>query len=137
MHSLTTYLARCGSVCVVSIIQAPQVRAVSLTDPSWSDVNGVLWSVVELNIGIVSECLPTLRPISSYMFQGHRQMIPKMKNSATSRESPGIRLRGFNKSSTGEGYGELRTSPDLRGLVHPDMSRKHESDRDVYSPREA
>ena len=64
-------------------------------------------------------------------------MIPKMKNSATSRESPGIRLRGFNKSSTGEGYGELRTSPDLRGLAHPDTSRKHESDWDVSSPREA
>lgn len=64
-------------------------------------------------------------------------MIPKMKNSATSRESPGIRLRGFNKSSPGEGYGELRTSPDLRALAHPDMSRKHESDLDVYSPREA
>lgn len=64
-------------------------------------------------------------------------MIPKLKNSATSRESPGIRLRGFNKSSTGEGYGELRTSPDLRGLVHPDMSRKHESDWDVCAPREA
>lgn len=64
-------------------------------------------------------------------------MIPKMKNSATSHESPGIRIRGFNKSSTGEGYGELRTSPDLRGLVHPDMSRKHESDCDAHSPREA
>ena len=64
-------------------------------------------------------------------------MIPKMKNSETSRESPGIRLRGFNKSSTGEGYGELRASPDLRGLAHPDTSRNHESDWDVYSPREA
>lgn len=119
------------SVCVVSIIRLPQVRDVSLTDPSWSDVNGVVWSVVELNIGIVSACLPTLRPIF------HRRKVPKSKNTAACHDSPAIRLRGFNKSSTGEGYGELRTSADLQGLVHPDAYGKHERDWEIYSPQKA
>ena len=130
-------IERCGSVCVVSIIRAPQVRAVSLSDPSWSDVNGIVWSVVELNIGIVSACLPTLRPVFGCIFQGHRHVVPKIKNSATSYEMPDIRLRGFNKSSTGEGYGELRTSADLQGLVHPERSREYESDWEVCSPQKS
>ncbi len=96
-----------------------------------------MWSVVELNIGIVSACLPTLRPVFSYVFRGRPQLGTKIKNSAASHESPGIRLRGFNKSSTGEGYGELRTSADLQGLVHPDGSSKYQRDWEVYSPRKA
>ena len=71
------------------------------------------------------------------MFQGHRQLVPKIKNSATSYESPNIRLRGFNKSSTGEGYGQLRTSADLQGLVHSDRSRDYESDWEVQSLQKA
>lgn len=64
-------------------------------------------------------------------------MVSKLKNSATSRENSDIRLRGFNKSSTGEDHGELRTSADLQGLVHPDRSREYEIDRDINSPRKA
>ena len=96
-------------------------------------MNGVVWSIVELNIGIVSACLPTLRPIFTGMFQGHRQLVPKIKNSAISYENPDIRLGGFNKSSTGEGYGQLRTSADLQGLVHSDRSREYESDWEAQS----
>ncbi|MCJ1232295.1 hypothetical protein MMC14_000244 [Varicellaria rhodocarpa] len=59
-----------GFVCVVSIIRIPQVRSVSLTDPAWSDVSGSIWSIVETNIGLVSACLPTLRPLYSYLFHG-------------------------------------------------------------------
>ena len=64
-------------------------------------------------------------------------MISKLKNSVTSRETTDIRLRSFNKPSTGEGYGELRTSADLQGLVHPGGSREYESGGDVYSSHKA
>ena len=124
-------IERWDSVCVVSIIRTPQVRAVSLIDPSWSDVNGVVWSVVELNIGIVSACLPTLRPLFTCISQRHCQAVSKLKNSATSHESPNIRLRYFNKSSKEEGYGELGTPADLQELVRPNSSREYASDWEV------
>ena len=98
-------------------------------------MNGVIWSVVELNIGIVSACLPTLRPICSYIFQGYRQAIQKKKNAGTPHENPGIRLRGFNIPSAGEGYGKLGASADLQGLVHPEIAHGYANDWDVYSPR--
>ncbi len=50
------------SVCIASIIRAFYVGRISLTDPSWSDALGAMWTVVELSLGVVSACLPTLRP---------------------------------------------------------------------------
>ena len=54
----------------MSVIRVPAIAHISLTDPSWSDVYGAIWSVVELNVGIVSACLPTLRPLFIYLFEG-------------------------------------------------------------------
>ena len=51
------------SVCIASIIRAVYVGQISLTDPSWSDALGAMWTVVELSLGVVSACLPTLRPL--------------------------------------------------------------------------
>ena len=67
------------SVCVASVIRVPYIARMSLEDPSWSDVYGAIWSIVELNLGIVSACLPTLRPLFLHIFRGgysstsHRQ----------------------------------------------------------------
>ena len=58
------------SVCIASVIRVPYVAQISLLDPSWSDVNGAIWSIVELNVGIVSACLPTLRPLFLHVFHG-------------------------------------------------------------------
>lgn len=58
------------SVCVASVIRVPYIAHISLVDPSWSDIDGVIWSVVELNLGIVSACLPTLRLLVIHVFHG-------------------------------------------------------------------
>ena len=34
------------------------------------DVGEFIWSTVELNVAIVSACLPTLRPLFLHVFQG-------------------------------------------------------------------
>lgn len=118
---------RRGSVCVVSIIRAPEVRDVSLTDPSWSDVDGIVWSMVELNIGIVSGCLPTLRPVFVCLFRGRRQTIAQAKNSATSGNSRSIRLHGLNRPPIGEDCQELKAPANADNFV--------ELDRDNGYPR--
>lgn len=58
------------SVCVASIIRVPYIARLSLVDQTWFDVNGFIWSAVELNVAIVSACLPTLRPLFFHVFQG-------------------------------------------------------------------
>ena len=75
------------SVCVASVIRVPYIARVSLLDPSWSDVYGAIWSIVELNLGIVSACLPTLRPLFLHVFHDGY--------GSTSRRQP------VNKKSTG------------------------------------
>ena len=79
------------SVCLASVIRVPYIAHMSLVDASWSDVNGGIWTVVELNLGIVSACLPTLRPLFLHVFHGgytanaHRQK-PLEKPSMVARD---------------------------------------------------
>ena len=91
------------SVCVVSIIGAPQVRDVSLTDPSWSDVDGIIWSIVELNVGVVSACLPALRPLFNYLSKGRSSPDSHVKQDTLSSDSTTIKLRSFHKNWSSRG----------------------------------
>lgn len=82
------------SVCLASIIRVPYVSHMSLVDASWSDVYGSIWTVVELNLGIVSACLPTLRPLFLHVFHGgytaraNRQKLPEKPSMVAGNESP-------------------------------------------------
>lgn len=81
------------SVCVASVIRVPYIAHTSLVDPSWSDVGGATWSIVELNLAIVSACLPTLRPLFLRVFHGgykagsNSQMLRKMPRMNAEDES--------------------------------------------------
>ncbi|KAL1856022.1 hypothetical protein Plec18167_000355 [Paecilomyces lecythidis] len=59
-----------GLVCVVSMCRAGYVHQVSLTDPSWDDVDTVILSAVENCAGVLSACLPTTLPIWRYLRHG-------------------------------------------------------------------
>lgn len=84
------------SVCLASIIRVPYISHMSLVDASWSDVYGGIWTVVELNLGIVSACLPTLRPLFLHVFHGgytapaNRQKLPGKPSMVAGNESPDV-----------------------------------------------
>ncbi|KAE9364036.1 hypothetical protein N431DRAFT_475032 [Stipitochalara longipes BDJ] len=51
-------------VCIVSILRLHTLKvAVETSDPTWDDEAAATWSALELNMGIVCSCLPTLRPL--------------------------------------------------------------------------
>ena len=53
-----------SSVCIVSIIRLPTLRAASMaTDPTWNNVSAALWTLTELNVAILCSSLPVLRPL--------------------------------------------------------------------------
>jgi len=54
-----------GLVCFASIYRTIVTHEISNTDPTWSDVSTDEWSIIELCIGILSACLPTMRPLFS------------------------------------------------------------------------
>ena len=62
--SLILYANSSRSVCIISILRlhTPKV-AVETSDPTWDDEAAATWSILELNMGIVCSCLPTLRPL--------------------------------------------------------------------------
>ena len=83
------------SVCVASIVRVPFIAHMSLVDQTWSDIDGFIWSLVELSLGIVSACLPTLRPLFLRVFHGGYPATPKCENS----DSPSPRRKMFEEDA--------------------------------------
>ena len=52
------------SVCVVSVLRLYALITLDRSqDPTWEQPATAYWSAIELNVGIVCGCLPTLRPL--------------------------------------------------------------------------
>ncbi|KAL8922146.1 MAG: hypothetical protein Q9208_005341 [Pyrenodesmia sp. 3 TL-2023] len=52
-------------VCIAGIVRIPLLAELNFADLSWSAVSVGVWVNVECNIGILSVCLPILRPLFS------------------------------------------------------------------------
>ncbi|KAL9043550.1 MAG: hypothetical protein Q9214_003268 [Letrouitia sp. 1 TL-2023] len=52
-----------GFVCVSAIVRIPLLTALKETDTTWTIVNAGIWINVECDLGIVSACLPVMRPL--------------------------------------------------------------------------
>ncbi|KAL8751681.1 MAG: hypothetical protein Q9184_005993 [Pyrenodesmia sp. 2 TL-2023] len=52
-------------VCIAGIVRIPLLAQLNFADLSWSAVSVGLWVDVECNIGILSVCLPILKPLFS------------------------------------------------------------------------
>lgn len=52
------------STCVISIIRIQTLRVAAETqDPTYDNAPAACWSFLELTIGVIAACLPTLRPL--------------------------------------------------------------------------
>jgi len=87
-------------VCVGSIVRTVYSSQVSLTDASWDNTKPAMWSAVEINLAIVSACLPTLRPLTVYLFRG--SYTGNTKSDTNSRSMP---LGVFKSVKTTQRYG--------------------------------
>jgi len=106
-----------GFVCFVSIYRATLVHTVSLLDPAWSDVNGALWSGIELAVAIISGNLPICRPLYNRVFNhgstnsGSRGVDPSTNNKSYPRLRP-----SNNANDTWAGHSNFeRLGPSVDG----------------------
>lgn len=53
------------SVCIAGIVRIPLLAELKLSDVTWTSIGVGVWINVECNIGILSACLPILRPLFS------------------------------------------------------------------------
>lgn len=73
----TTRAKKCGLVltfsvgactCIASLLRFVYVFKFQYQDPSWTIAYPVLWSCVEVSLGVVSVCLPSLNPWFTIIF---------------------------------------------------------------------
>ncbi|KAI4210361.1 MAG: hypothetical protein LQ351_006810 [Letrouitia transgressa] len=82
-------------VCIGSVYRARIVHRISARDATWSDIEPAIWAAVEIKIGIVSACLPTLRPVLNWIIHGSPLSANERRASdeTPSKEKPKRRLK--------------------------------------------
>ncbi|KAF7868661.1 hypothetical protein EAF04_005191 [Stromatinia cepivora] len=84
-----------GFVVVASGLRIYFMLKMDAMDITWSYVGVGLWSAVEIDVAVISACLPTLRPVLTYLVPS----ILRSKRSGTrplkgSKESGQIHVKG-------------------------------------------
>ncbi|KAH6642043.1 hypothetical protein C7974DRAFT_326944 [Boeremia exigua] len=70
-------------VCFASMYRIITItRLVSSPDISWAKSDVFIWSSVEPSVGIISGCLPTLRPLMLYILQSWFNFVPSDRSSS-------------------------------------------------------
>jgi hypothetical protein len=92
------------SVCFASLYRIITItHLVRTRDISWAKSDVFIWSSVEPSIGIISGCLPTLRPLMMYILEswfGHKPSTQKSSSNKSSRPYPLNTLETISKKRT-------------------------------------
>ncbi|KAI4201783.1 MAG: hypothetical protein LQ346_002094 [Caloplaca aetnensis] len=72
------------SVCVISIIRLVVLARLNHADLTWNYVNSAIWTAAEPCMGVVSACLPSLRPLVTLRLKG---TAPGIQNRSTTDRS--------------------------------------------------
>ncbi|KAJ4359435.1 hypothetical protein N0V95_002182 [Ascochyta clinopodiicola] len=80
-------------VCFASLYRIITIlRLVRSRDISWAKSDVFLWSSVEPSIGIISGCLPVLRPLMMKILESWFKFAPSTRNSSKQSKSSGFTL---------------------------------------------
>ncbi|KAF2825712.1 hypothetical protein CC86DRAFT_382720 [Ophiobolus disseminans] len=75
-------------VCFASLYRIITItRLVRTRDISWAKSDVFIWSSVEPSIGIISGCLPTLRPLMMHILESWFKFVPSTRKSASNKSS--------------------------------------------------
>lgn len=75
-NKMSSLIIECfASVCAVSIYRITVISRLSLVDGPWADVDPAIWSIVEVSVGILCACLPTLRPLANNVLKGSTRLL--------------------------------------------------------------
>ncbi|KAL2807800.1 hypothetical protein BJX63DRAFT_425109 [Aspergillus granulosus] len=115
-----------GFVCVATIVRIYTITKMkSSVDITWVIGDAMIWSNVEPCIGIVSACLPTLRPLLRHIphfrgFFSSNQQSENVRNSKSLNPSsgPGSMTASANRSA-------YRSGPSKRGHFRPEEDEIH------------
>lgn len=87
--------------CIISIYRIKTLKvAGDSTDPTWDNTGAAVWSFIELSIGVLAACLPTLRPLFALI-------LPRFFKSTVSGRTG--QYNGLSGKSTAKMYKRSRT----------------------------
>ncbi|KAL8866696.1 MAG: hypothetical protein Q9174_006145, partial [Haloplaca sp. 1 TL-2023] len=89
------------SVCIAGIVRLPLLSELQISDITWSSISVGLWINVECNIGILSACLPILRPLFSTKYP----TSPIARLNVLIRRWAGSISGSSSNNGNGNGYG--------------------------------
>ncbi|KAL2268980.1 hypothetical protein VTJ83DRAFT_3826 [Remersonia thermophila] len=118
--------------CAVSIYRIRTLGAAAVaTDPTWDNVDAATFSFLELSVGVVTVCLPTLRPFLARVMPGVFGHLLQ-QSSGGHRSGPG----GYGTGATGRGSRNPRrgasgvSASSLSGARSPVLKSKILSESD-------
>lgn len=74
--------------------------------------------MVELNVGIVNGCLPTLRPLFNARLRPSRGQVRLPENKDATYITPRVKLQSITRSLNPENYRELGATGYDAGSMH-------------------
>ncbi|KAF2995708.1 hypothetical protein E8E13_004129 [Curvularia kusanoi] len=129
-------------VCFASMYRIITItRLVRTTDISWAKSDVFIWSSVEPSIGIISGCLPTLRPLLLHILQSWFNYVPSERSSSKGSRSITLnpietigkkRTRKISKNDTlgGSQFTDLGDDGDVDEARRGQHSRAWRPDED-------
>ncbi|OJJ50368.1 hypothetical protein ASPZODRAFT_149708 [Penicilliopsis zonata CBS 506.65] len=85
-------------VTIVSAIRLSSlVNFANSTNPTWDEWDAAVWSTIEINVGIICACMPTMRVILVRLFP---RLMGSTRSDPRHYYESGSRSRGRNRSTT-------------------------------------
>jgi hypothetical protein len=111
-------------VVITSILRLHSLYVVSVaTDITWDNVGAATWSSIELNIGIICACLPTLRPLLIRVFprliDSTRGIISGTARPGTMPSKQSINQRNMRTFGTTSASSALKSHVNVEGGPWP------------------
>lgn len=101
---LTGIFVCAGFVCIISIIRLIVLSRLADVDVTWNYVNSAIWSAAEPSMGVISACIPSLRPLVSLLTRGTTRGVGVSKTTKTSAQdaSSGVSRMVWRSPRIGE-----------------------------------
>ncbi|KAL8818666.1 MAG: hypothetical protein Q9223_002739 [Gallowayella weberi] len=135
---LTGIFICAGFVCIISIIRLVVLGRLEHEDLTWNFVNSAIWSSAEPCMGVISACLPSLRPLVALITRGTHRAPKKGGANAQGTNSSGSsrivwRRRDISQSKAGQ-FSRLDDPTPPWGrhvIIKGGRDTEHGSDEDI------
>ncbi|CAD6589656.1 MAG: hypothetical protein ASARMPREDX12_003920 [Alectoria sarmentosa] len=120
--TLTAIFLLGAFICGAAIVRVWAIINIDQTDVTWSYVRPLIWSSVEISIGITCACLPTLQPLIQLCLGRRSLSNPSRRNPNAPNNNNNNNNNQYPRYGSGLGYAvgiQAHGRPQMVGLRRP------------------